>query len=182
MEDERKTNLTSALTALRQVCAQVQGRKIAILGIGNTLNGDDGAGVFAARLLQKRIDETAPALKAQVQVFDTGPSPESFTGPLRRYQPGLVLMIDAAEMGEPPGGVRVFDWPEVEGMSASTHTMPPSMLAKFLTAEINCRVVLVGIQPKGLELDQLMSYKVRKTVLPLCVGLIQILLDMAPGK
>jgi Ni,Fe-hydrogenase maturation factor len=37
-------------------------------------------------------------------------------------------------------------------MSASTHTLPPSVLATLLSADIGCRVSLLGIQPATLEM------------------------------
>jgi hydrogenase 3 maturation protease len=107
--------------------------RVAVLGIGNDLNADDAAGVLAARAVmdcagKHAADARAPegaALAGGVDmargalpglawlVIDAGPSPESFTGPLRRFAPNLVVMIDAAQMGAPPGEVRVFEWPEV---------------------------------------------------------------------
>ncbi|MRR29117.1 hydrogenase 3 maturation endopeptidase HyCI, partial [bacterium] len=62
-----------------------------MLGIGNELNGDDSAGNWVARKLGKR-------LKAQpnLLVMDCGTLPENASGPLRRFGPRLILLIDAA--------------------------------------------------------------------------------------
>lgn len=147
--------------------------RIAIVGIGNPLNADDVAGVQVARglidaLRQKR--GAAPDASAEMEageralVIAGGPAPESFSGPLRRFQPEVVVLVDAAEMGEPPGTVGVFDWTEALGMSASTHTMPPSLLARFLAEELHCRMALVGIQPASLEFDGPVSPEVRQSV------------------
>lgn len=157
--------------------------RIAIVGIGNDLNGDDAAGVLVARALRGAQDpeqvellelfaaagDALPPLpgKERLLVIDAGPSPESFTGPLRRFAPDVVILIDAAQLGEEPGELRVFDWREAQGLSASTHTMPPSMLAEFLTAEIGCRVALIGIQAKSLEMDAPVSEEVKRAVVGL---------------
>lgn len=136
--------------------------RIAIMGVGNELNGDDAVGVLVARKLktiQTEIQNTKGVQPdaLQVLILEAGAAPESFTGPLRRFDPDLVLMIDAAHLDEPPGSTAWFDWQETDGLSASTHTLPPSVLARFLTEELNCRMVLLGIQPEHLEFDRPVS-------------------------
>lgn len=160
--------------------------RVAILGIGNDLNGDDAVGVLIARALmdlgrlvgnedpadrkdpadQGDPGDLLPAAYRQwaraggrpdVLVIDGGPAPESFTGPLRRFAPQVVILVDAAEIGAAPGEARLFDWQEAAGLSASTHTMPPSMLAKFLMAELGCKVALIGIQFEHLEFEKPLS-------------------------
>lgn len=152
--------------------------RIAVVGIGNELNGDDAAGVLVARRLQEK-----PRLKALASnsggspdqpallVLDTGPAPESFTGPLRRFQPDLILLVDAAELGELPGAIRWFEWDAVDGMSGSTHTLPPSMFARFLMNETGCHVMMIGIQPRQLDFDAGVSREVMGAVETLSLAL-----------
>jgi len=116
--------------------------RVAVLGVGNELSGDDGAGVRVVRELAARLPATPGVL-----LIDGGVAPENYTGPLRRFQPNYVLEIDAAHLGEAPGTTRCVDWREADGLSASTHTLPPSVLASFLVAELGCEVSLIGIQP-----------------------------------
>src|SRR5512133_1670930 len=128
--------------------------RVAVMGIGNELNGDDAAGVLAARILKQQQEERGSLPRSSaLLVIEAGPAPESFTGKVRRFAADVVLLIDAAELGDPPGTVHAFDWSAAQGLSASTHTLPPSMLAEFLSRELNCPVALIGIQPKSLELD-----------------------------
>ncbi|GAB4574934.1 MAG: hypothetical protein Kow0077_23940 [Anaerolineae bacterium] len=82
-------------------------------------------------------------------VIDAGLAPENFTGPARRFRPDLVILIDAAQMDASPGAIRWLDWAETDGLSASTHTLPPYVLARFLVMDSGCAVGLVGIQPAG---------------------------------
>lgn len=131
--------------------------RIAIMGIGNDTNGDDAAGVLVARgLLVKKYPRCL--------VIDAGPAPENFTGTLRRFEPNLVVMIDAAEMGEEAGSVRAFEWTEIDGMSASTHTLSPVLLAKYLIGETGCQVVLIGIQPATIDYGSTVSTPVKEAV------------------
>jgi len=115
---------------------------VAVLGIGSVTGGDDAAGSRAAQLLIPRLAGRENAL-----VIDGGAAPENCTGPLRRFRPDLMLLIDAAQMDAPPGAVRWLDWAEIDGLSASTHTLPPSLLARYLVAETGCALAIIGIQP-----------------------------------
>jgi hydrogenase 3 maturation protease len=140
--------------------------RVAVLGVGNELNGDDGAGVRVVRELAARLPVTPGVL-----LIDGGTAPENFTGPLRRFRPDLVLEIDAAQLGASPGTAAWVDWREADGLSASTHTLPPSVLATFLTEELGCRVSLIGIQPAGLELNQPLSPDVERAACQLAAAL-----------
>jgi hydrogenase maturation protease HycI len=131
--------------------------RLAILGIGNELNGDDAAGVLAARALR-------PAGNHDLLVIEAGPAPENFTGTLRRFQPDVVLLVDAAELGEPPGSVAWVSWTAAGGWSGSTHTLPPTVLARFLVEELGCQVILVGIQPARLDFDAGLSEPVQNAI------------------
>src|SRR6187455_3189676 len=74
--------------------------RVAVLGIGNSLRSDDAAGILVARrLAQSRLTRDFDS----ILVVDAGPAPENTTAGLRRFAPELVLLIDAAEMGELPG-------------------------------------------------------------------------------
>jgi hydrogenase 3 maturation protease len=132
--------------------------RVAIIGIGNELNGDDGAGVIVARNLPK------PGIQSNWLVIDAGPAPESFTGPLRKFQPDLVLFVDAAEMGEPAGASAWLEWQSTGGLSASTHSLPLTVVTKYLIHELACQVAMIGIQPQQLEMGSSLSNAVQKTV------------------
>lgn len=92
-----------------------------------------------------------------MSLIDAGPAPENCTGPLRAFAPDLVLLIDAAQMGEEPGTARWLAWQDTTGISATTHTLPPYMLAKFLTADLGCDVALLGLQPFSNQPDTPLS-------------------------
>lgn len=120
--------------------------RVALLGVGNDTHGDDGAGVSVVRALAPRL-ASAPS----VLLIDAGVAPENFTGPLRRFRPDLIIEVDAADQGAQPGTVAWIDWRDADGVSASTHTLPPSVLASFLVAELGCEIRLIGIQPATLD-------------------------------
>lgn len=133
--------------------------RIALLGVGSELNGDDAAGIQVARLLKK-----AAGLPADFLAIDGGSIPENASGPLRRFAPDIVIIVDAADMGEDPGTVKWLVESEIGGISASTHTLPLSVLGGFLNKEFGCETVYLGIQPRQLEFAQGLSPEVEKAV------------------
>lgn len=132
---------------------------IAIVGLGNEFNGDDAAGIWVVRALRELVSAFP-----EVLIIDAGLAPENFTATLRRFHPALVIMVDAADMGERPGTVICLPWWEAEGWSGSTHTLPPSVLARFLTHELGCRILLLAIQVSQTDFDASLSMPVKAAV------------------
>jgi hydrogenase 3 maturation protease len=165
--------------SLRQKLASYPHPRFAILGIGNELRGDDAAGVIIARELQSVVRATrvgrpmgqAPGLP--LQIIEAGVAPEAFTGRLRRFDPDLVLMIDAAQVDQPPGTIRWLEWQDTIGLSASTHTLPLNVIAQYLAAELRCDVAVIGIQPCANAFDTPLSPAVRRAVEEVVQGLRQ---------
>lgn len=131
------------LTAeLHRLSINNQPPRLAFVGVGHELCGDDAVGVRIAELMRPRL-----AGDDSVLVVSAGPAPENFTSVLRRFRPDLIVMLDSALMDEQPGAIRWLDWQETEGISASTHTLPLHIFASYLTAELGCSMALIGIQP-----------------------------------
>lgn len=145
---------------LRQAIASLQAvngqPRVAVVGIGHELRGDDAAGVVVARLLNQWGH--SPSL----QVIEAGAAPENCCGLLFRFRPDLVLFVDAAQMGAEPGTVRWLTWDliksgDVAGFSVSTHTLPLQILANYLTVGLGCPVALLGIQPADISMGDSLS-------------------------
>ncbi len=142
--------------------ARVEGQRpfrLAILGIGHELRGDDAAGLTVARNLAAALPNLPHVL-----IVEAGHAPENHTGPVRRFAPDLVLLIDVALMGQSPGTICWLPWPATSGLSASSHTMPPYMLARYLTTMLDCDVALLGIQPADNSLVSRLSAPVQRAV------------------
>ena len=135
--------------------------RIAIIGIGNLFRSDDAAGILVARALAQR---KCAADTNHVLIIEAGSAPENRTGELRRFDPDLVLIIDAAEMGETPGAIRWISEEEIDGMSASTHSLPLSMLIHYLKLELNCDVRLLGIQAVSNEVGEEVNTEVLRAI------------------
>jgi hydrogenase 3 maturation protease len=122
-----------------------------LLGIGNPLRGDDGAGNYVAGRFR------APGWLA----LDCGTIPENFTGTVRKEHPELLVLVDAAEMGISPGEFRIILPDDIAAVTFGTHALPLSILIGFLAHDAG-RVLFIGIQPAHTEMDQPLSNEVRE--------------------
>lgn len=126
--------------------------RIAIVGIGHDLRGDDAVGSVIAYELQIRLASSEGLL-----VLNAGCAPENYLGTLIRFAPDLLLLIDAANLGSPPGTIRLLDPLLAEGCSSSTHSLSLSMLTRYLREELGCEMLLLGIQPESLFFGQALT-------------------------
>jgi hydrogenase 3 maturation protease len=164
---EMKTSRSSWRGWLNQTKASLDaGRnkplRIAILGVGNELNGDDGAGLLAVRVIKRTGLPSDRFL-----LLETGPAPENFTGPVTRFAPDWVLAIDAARMEAPAGHIEPIELDEIAGASAATHGLPLSIVGRYLGAQTGCKVSILGIQVEQTEFGQPLSPAVRRAALQL---------------
>lgn len=134
--------------------------RLAIVGIGAELNGDDAVGVITAQMLK-----TALKTGQNVQVFEGGRLPENIISPLRRFLPELVIFIDAADFGGVPGEIRLIEPGQISGADFSTHSLPLSLMIEYLSREIGCDVMILGIQPKDVEFDALLCVECEMSVM-----------------
>ena len=104
--------------------------------------------------------------------------PENAVGALRRFNPNLVILLDAADFGGLPGEIRWIDPQDTSGFSASSHSLPFSVLAGYLTREFNCDVGLLGIQPSSLDFDAGLSSPVKNSL----TGMLQYLVKTINKK
>ncbi len=133
--------------------------RVVIVGIGHELRGDDAAGTYMIRRLASSLQQSEMLL-----LVDAGPAPENYTSLLRRFAPDLVILIDAADMEQSPGSMQWIPWKDSIGFSASTHSLPLHIFAKYLAQELKCEISLLGIQPVDTSLDARLSPAVRNTV------------------
>lgn len=143
--------------------------KVCLLGVGHALRGDDAAGVILARLLKRQLQS------AKVKVIEAGVAPENCCGPVLNWNPDLILIVDAADMGAVPGDVRWLAWSEVLADGGTTHHFSLSLLAGYLAAEAQCPVSLLGIQPADTRFCATLSPSVTASVARTVRALVHIL-------
>jgi hydrogenase maturation protease len=157
----------SWLNALRASLSSAE--RVAVLGVGNVLRSDDGAGVVVAQALR-----SACRLPPDWLLLECGAVPEACTGVLRRFAPDVIVLIDAVDMAAPPGTIAWFETWSSPGIAAgSTHGVPLDVLADFLRRDVHCRIGLLGIQPATLDFGEGLSKSGRAAVSAAVAGLAQ---------
>lgn len=125
-------------------------RTTLVLGVGNTLLGDEGAGVHAARWLG-RLAGDRPGL----EVLDGGTLGFTLLPRLERHD-GLIV-FDAARLGGSPGSVRCFESAAMDEFLGqprrSAHEVGLCDLLDMarLAGHLPHRRALVGIEPERVD-------------------------------
>ncbi len=130
-----------------------------ILGIGQELDGDDAAGVSVARQLSRRMGESG-----RWQIIDAGTAPENYAGQIGQWSPDAVIAVDAAQLDQPAGSIHLLDWRETDGMSASSHTLPLTLLGRYLEMTAGCELLVIGIQIGDAQSEPGLSPPVSRAV------------------
>jgi hydrogenase 3 maturation protease len=144
--------------------------KEVVLGIGNTLKGDDGIGIYIVERVNEYLEEVKKGserakfigTRREVIAINCGTTPENYTSIIRRHNPDRLILVDAAEMGLSPGAYRIIPPEEIEVMHVSTHSMPLSFLMSY-ASELCKDIVLVGIQPEKMDFSTELSSAVRRS-------------------
>jgi len=137
-------------------------RHVLILGLGNPLLGDEGIGVRVAEELQ------GLELPDGVTVVEGGTAGLGLIGLMEGYQ--KVIIVDAADMGHPPGCVVRFTPLEAQ---LKTVEAPLSLhqigLGEVLTLAEALEVapaerIIIGVQPSQVEMGAGLSPEVERAI------------------
>ena len=140
---------------LEHLKSHLKGR-VVILGIGNTLRSDDGAGSLLANRLQGNTPFT---------VWDTGTCPENYLNRIIKDKPDTIVIIDAADFGGLPGEFRVLGTDEIKTANLfSTHNASPSLLINYLQSNLKVDIIILIIQPKNIHFSNELSPEVSHTL------------------
>lgn len=141
---------------IREFLERHRGGKIVVVGVGNTLRGDDGVG---PKFVERIKDFTSDRFVA----IDAGEVPENYLGKVAKLQPDVIILVDATNMGETPGTMKVLTREAIEGEAFFTHKLPLSFVMKHWEDE-GFKVFLIGIQPEQLEFGKGLSSRVTKAL------------------
>jgi len=133
-----------------------------VLGVGNTLLADEGAGVHAMRYLKDHYD------LHDVTYLDAGTL--SFTLAADIAEADHMIVFDAAQIGTEPGGIKVLQDDEVDEFlksgKCSVHEVGFADLMDIARLEgyLPTRYALIGIQPETLGWGEFPSETVRRAL------------------
>jgi hydrogenase maturation protease len=141
---------------------------ILVLGLGNTLLADDGAGVHAVRRLA--ADAATPPW---VRAVDGGTMGFRLTGLIS--DSAHVLIIDAADMAAQPGAIRLLDEDALAAHVAgatrtSAHEAGLADLLGLMRLEniVVRHLAVLAIQPRTVEWGEALSPDVANAIGPAC--------------
>lgn len=131
--------------------ATTHSKRIVVMGIGNTLMQDDGVGVHVSESFRQHH-----APHPGIAILDGGTIGLSLLPEIEDAD--AVVFVDASEIGEAPGTIRIFRNEEIDSqISGKRRTVHEVALADMLSAAaIRGRSprerVLIAIQPACTEL------------------------------
>ncbi len=133
-----------------------------VLGIGNPLAGDDAVGPFVVQQLLRQMKKNENTGRFAIVALDAGTAPDNYTAVVRRLHPELLVIVDAADMGLPPGSLRRIAPDSVALSAFTTHSLPLSTFISYVG--VHCRQIwVVGIQPQQTAIGNKLSPEVRKS-------------------
>jgi len=135
-----------------------------VLGVGNSLLGDDGVGVHVVRFL---VDN--PPCAVNCKIVDGGTL--SFTLASEVEETDALIVIDAANLGEAPGSVRVFVGDAMDDFVANrrSRSVHEVCLLDLLTVlalngDLPSKRALIGVQPTHIGWEHNLSPAVQASV------------------
>lgn len=131
---------------------------IAIIGVGNYLMGDEGAGIHAIEKLR------ALSWPDNVEIIDGGTAGVGLLHLIDGRD--IAIIVDCADFGGAPGEIRIFDPDSLKkdarteaGLHA-TNLLTALELAKK-TVRYPKKVRIIGIQPKTISMGIVLSPEVK---------------------
>ncbi|MDM7995110.1 MAG: hydrogenase 3 maturation endopeptidase HyCI [Acidobacteriota bacterium] len=130
--------------------------KVLLIGVGNSLRGDDGAGPAVLALLEGKVN---------AGLLDAGETPESYLSTIQDAGADTIVLIDAANFGAAPGDLAILEPEDIAHCALSTHQMPLDLFLRFIREESGAAdVFALGIQPEHIGFGEPMSPAVADSV------------------
>jgi len=111
---------------------------ITVVGVGNTMMGDDGYGAVLADRVKNKI---------AAHVINAGTTPENHVREIRDSNPDVILIVDAADFGGVPGELRIFGRKDISLCGLSTHDASLGLFFEFLERQTHATVYMLAVQP-----------------------------------
>ena len=140
---------------------------VVVVGIGNAMRGDDGFGVALAEGLKGRISAS---------VIITGSTPENHIKTIRDSRPDTILVLDAAELGEKAGSVKLIKKRDIPLYGLSTHNASLALFFDFLESDTKADIFMLAVQ----TVDSGMKFSLSPVVQKKCEELRALLAELLP--
>jgi hydrogenase 3 maturation protease len=140
---------------LLESLARWRDSRVTILGVGNTLKGDDAVGPLVCERLSGRVS---------ANVVDAGTVPENYIGPILETSPDVLLIVDAVDFGGEPGQIRVCTPDEIHRFASCTHALSFHLSIDLIRREKKLDICVIGVQAENTRLGDGISPPAREAV------------------
>lgn len=128
-----------------ELLERLVGKRFGVVGIGNVIRGDDGAGCMVV----EKLGGDFP-----MPIVDCAEVPENYGGWVERRDLEAVVYVDAVDFGGKPGEVRIIPLEKMMQSATSTHHLSLHYMIRFLKEEWDGDALLVGIQPVSIVVGE----------------------------
>lgn len=132
---------------------RVKGR-VAILGIGNELRGDDGFGPYLVESIKGKVDAA---------LFNCGTVLENYYNPIVKAKPDVIILLDIVNFEGPYGEIGIFEKDDILKVGFSTHNISPKVFLEMLTNTIAADIIMIGVKPKVTAFGSDISLEVKES-------------------
>jgi|SRR5579863_1010125 hydrogenase maturation protease len=140
-----------------------------VLGLGNLVHSDDGVGVHLIELLSRE-----PQVPPGVELLDGGTHGLNLLSRISGLR--RLLVVDAVDVGEPPGTIVRFEGAALSGLPGkpSVHQLgfADLMTALQLIGGAPEEIVVLGVQPLSTEWSLDLTPPVRSALEPLAAAVL----------
>jgi coenzyme F420 hydrogenase subunit delta len=155
-------------------------KEILVLGCGNILFGDDGFGPAVVEYLQKNFE-----IPPKAHVINAGLSIRNilFTITLSDKRPKRIIIVDAFDVGRPPGEIFELDIGEIPVKKIddfSMHQLPTSNLLKELKdiCDVDVKIISIQIQNIPEEVSPGLSQVIMDSIPTICEKILSAVKDV----
>lgn len=140
---------------LRRFLKEKARGRLVLVGVGNALRGDDGAGSLLAARLRK---------VGRSHLIDAGAAPENYCERIARLSPDTVLVVDAARFGGSPGEVKILTPGDIAAGALSTHDASLRIMAGYLKERCGSEMFILGMEPGDAAVGAELSPQMKETM------------------
>ena len=168
LKHTKKNNVCQIVNESVELARPAAPRKTLILGLGNTLLGDEGVGVKTVSFMQN-----AKSTLQDAELLDGGTLSFILAGPIDDAD--NLIVIDAAQLDSVPGTVHLYEGKKMDqfimrNKHSSVHEVSLSdlMVIAHLSGQLPQRRALIGIQPERIDWSDTLTDSVAKSIPVAC--------------
>jgi|AntRauTorckE6833_2_1112554.scaffolds.fasta_scaffold00177_19 hydrogenase 3 maturation protease len=124
-------------------------KALLIVGMGNRIKSDDGAGIYISEELRKQGIENIVIAENSI---------ENYIGKINRYKAKTILMIDAVDMEEDPGYFKIVPIEKIQNSTTNTHNLSLRTISSFFETKDQW---VLGIQPEKVAFGTGLTARVK---------------------